>query len=335
MKSRIEEYRRAVAQTGSNYAAAKLLGVNESTIRRAMQRHGLSQSAPGVEMPDFPDDDIPVEEIIALQAKRYIQRKQSHDAHTWFPVKVTDKKPVGILWFGDPHLDDNGADWPTLTKHIDLCKTTDGLYGANIGDTTNNWAGRLVRLYANQDTSVKTARRLAEWFMVDSGVTWLVWLIGNHDAWGDGADILARMAKTHGTQKLVCHDWEARFRLTFPGGWEPKIYAAHDFPGHSQWNPLHGPMKAGQMGQEADLYVCGHKHNAAYFTFPNAARGGREQHFLRLRGYKGMDDHTRRLGIVEQDCEGGALTIFVPEKQKILVFPDVEEGADYLKWLRR
>jgi hypothetical protein len=291
------------------------------------------RNPPGLELPQFPDEDIPVEELIALQCRRFTTRQASYDAHTWFPVKVTDKKPIGILWFGDPHVDDNGCNWPTLNRDIALCRDTEGLYGANIGDTTNNWAGRLSHLYAKQDSSVGTARRLAKWFLLEAGVPWLVWIYGNHDAWGDGSEVLGQMAKQHGTQKVVCHDWEARFRLVFKSGWEPRIYAAHDFKGHSMWNPLHGPMKAGQMGDGADLYVCGDKHNWACFEFENAARG-RRQTFVRVRGYKFMDEYARRLGLHEQKEGCAAVTVFDPDRQQITSFSDAEVGADFLKHLR-
>ena len=325
--------------------AAKRLKINDSTLhtrlRGGAMYYGLTlpasvatkPEAAEIQFPDFPDEDISVEQIIELQTQRFTKRQTSHEAHTWFPIKIRDNKPIGLCWFGDPHLDDNGCNWPVLRHHVELCKVTDGLYGANVGDTTNNWTGRLVRLYANQDTSVKTARRLAEWFMLDSGVRWLIWLLGNHDQWGDGSAILAQMAKRHGTHKLICHDWEARFTLKFPNGWEPKIYTAHNFKGNSIWNPMHGPMREGQLGEDANLYVCGDKHTAAKFSFENAARG-HFQHFMRVRGFKFMDDFARRLGLKEQSDGCSGISIFDPDNQSITTFLDIEEGAKFLTMKR-
>jgi hypothetical protein len=56
-----------------------------------------------------------------------------------------------------PHVDDNGCNWPLLKHHAELCRTTPGLYAINLGDSSNNWTDRLIKLYAQQDWSVKTA----------------------------------------------------------------------------------------------------------------------------------------------------------------------------------
>jgi hypothetical protein len=287
-----------------------------------------------ITLPDFPDEDVSVEEKIELATKSFIKRQASHDAHTWFPVKVRDKLPIGLCWFGDPHVDDNGCNWPVLRLHAQVCRDTEGIYGCNVGDTTNNWQGRLIRLYAEQNASVKTARQFAEWLMLGSEIRWLIWLIGNHDVWGDGAAILAQMMKRYGTHKLVCHDWEARFRLVFPNGWEPKIYTAHNFKGNSIYNIMHGPLREGLMGEEADLYVCGDKHTSGTLGFENVARG-LFQHFLRVRGFKFMDDYARRHGFKEQSVGCSGLTIFDPINHSIAVYMDIEEGAEFLTWKRK
>jgi hypothetical protein len=56
-----------------------------------------------------------------------------------------------------PHVDDNGCNWPLLKHHAELCRTTPGLYAINLGDSSHNWTDRLIKLYAQQDWSVKTA----------------------------------------------------------------------------------------------------------------------------------------------------------------------------------
>lgn len=331
-----EEAIAAFNKYGTKTEAAKALGIPVTTLKSRIDEannRGLAVKEPAIEFPVFPDDDIPVDQLIDHMSKRFTLRQKSHQAHTWFTVKVKDPKPIGVLWIGDPHLDDNGCNWPQLKADIEICKNTPGMFAGNIGDTTNNWAGRLVHLYAKQDSSLKTAQKLAAWFMLD-GPPWLVWLIGNHDAWGDGAGVLAQMAKRFGTQKIVCHDWEARFVLEFPKGQQFRVHAAHNMKGHSMWNPLHGPLKQSMLGAEAHLFVCGDKHNWGVFRYENAERG-LTQTLLRVRGYKFLNDHTRHLGITEQQSGCSILTIFDPARPGVVqAHEDIEQGAEYLTWLR-
>ncbi len=321
----------------NNRAAAIELGISESTLRNTLMRYKKPQTDGGIEFPDFPADDLPIEELIDLAVKRSKIRKQSYEAHTWFTVNVNDDRPIGILWFGDPHIDDNGCDWELLKHYASLCEGTEGLYGANIGDTTNNWSGRLAALYAKQDTSVKTARRYAAWLMLNSGITWLLWLIGNHDGWGDGAEVLQLMAAKHKTQKIVCHDWEARFVLRFKNGCEVRVNAAHDFAGNSMWNPLHGAVKAAKQGDHVDLLVCGHKHNWAISQWEMAAQGNIPV-MIRVKGFKTYDQYAMRLGYYEQKEGAAILTIINPRATgagRVMAFADVDSGVEYLKWLRK
>lgn len=331
---------KALKKHGSIKAAAEAIGIGRQAIRHGAEtakKRGLDKDEDVLELPDFPVDDIPIGKLLDLAEERAELRAKNYDAHAWFPVKVNDTKPVGILWFGDPHVDDNGCDWKLLRRHAHLCKTTDGLYGANIGDTTNNWAGRLAALYAKQDSSVKTARRFASWLMLDSGIKWLLWLTGNHDQWGDGAEILQLMAAKHKTQRIVCHDWEARFVLQFKNGVEIRVNAAHDFAGNSMWNPLHGTVKAAKFGDRIDLLVCGHKHNWAVSQWEMADQGSIPV-MIRVKGYKTHDDYARKLGHYEQKEGAAILTIIDPgaatRAGRVTAYADVESGVGYLKWLR-
>ena len=316
--------------TPNIHKIAKELNMSRSAVRERLKFSNLDLTPPGLTFPNFPEDDIPIEQIIDLQTKRVEKRLASYDAHTWYNVEVDEPGPIGIVWFGDPHLDDNGCHWPLLRDHIKACKDTPRCYGANIGDTNNNWVGNLMRLYAEQDTSRKTATRLAEWFIFDSGVDWLLWLFGNHDQWNEGAEVLKRI----GGHAIAMHDWEARFKLTWPDGREIKIRSAHDFPGNSQWNPAHGPMKEAMWGEEADIYVCGHKHNA-FGAFWEVARRNFTANIIRVRGYKFLDSHARRLGLPEQSGGASCLTILRPYCEdpygRVLMYYDIELGSRVLK----
>lgn len=278
------------------------------------------------------DDDIPVNEIIDSMCKRFDKRKSSHESKKWMEFIVDTDKPIGICWFGDPHIDDDGCNWPLLKEHIDLCKTTPGLYGANIGDTHNNWVGRLTKEYANQETSRGTAFKLIEWFFNESGINWLIMLTGNHDAWNFGSETLGKMVQN------ICPliDWRAQFKLKFSNGRECLIDAAHDHAGHSQWNSLHAQQKASSMGGIAHLYIAGHKHNWA-LAQNECSHTQRVYWLVRARGYKHIDHYAENLGFGSQKFGAAIVTVIDPQASDVNMvrcFADAKEGAEYLTYLR-
>lgn len=304
-----------------------------SVTRTAQKRASVEAAPPAPTLPDFPDDDIPPEKIIDLMCQRYSKRAEHKASKKWFRIQMPDDRPFALWWWGDPHLDNNGTDWPLLKRHAELARA-DGVYSVNLGDTLDNWphASRLIRLYAHSDTSVETARKLARWFIRDSGIRWLVWLFGNHDSWGGhvGTDWLKEVCGTG----VAMEDWGAKFVLACPGGAEFKIHAAHDFPGHSMWNPTHGGQRKAYMGEAADIYACGHRHNWALHKEEHAERG-HTYSILRARGYKAMDEHAERLGFGQQLHGASVVTVFVPDSGRHYNFEHPEDGILFLKALRK
>lgn len=314
--------------------ASQKCKVDSNQIRKAVESDKeRAESAPI--LPDFPDDDVPTEELIESMERRFQKRHAAVKAREWFPIKLRDNRPIGIMWFGDPHVDDNGCHWPLLKRHVALCRDTDGLFGANVGDTTNNWVGRLTRLFADQDTSQATARKLARWLLCESGVRWLLWLLGNHDSWNDGAAILKEMNRT---TRIPIEDWGAQFRLVWPNGFERRIWAAHDFKGFSLWNSLHSLQRAAHTKSHAHLYVAGHTHNWATHQEESASRDF-TYWLARARGYKFIDPHAVNHGHASQDEGASIVAVFDPkaksEAAAIQCFADPELGADFLTFLRR
>lgn len=283
--------------------------------------------------PLIPPDDIPIEKILESMCERFSKRSENSEAKKWMEFKVDSDQPIGICWFGDPHIDDDGCNLPLLLEHIEICKTTEGMFGANIGDVHNNWVGRLMAEYANQSTSRGTAFQLIEWFFKDSGVNWLIMLLGNHDSWNFGHEALAQITKH------ICPliDWRAQFKLTFKNGRECLIDAAHDHSGHSQWNSLHGQQKASTMGGIAHLYMAGHKHNWALAQH-ECPQTNRVYWLARARGYKYIDSYADRLGFGAQKSGASIVTVIDPKASPlnfVRCFSDPKEGADYLNFLRK
>lgn len=321
---------------GNVSALAKERGIPRQTIqsqlRKARKAETDGQLLPPDEsplkarIPDFGEDDVPIEEIITAMDRRFTKRAAYKDRREWFPVAMPDSFPVGIAFVGDPHLDDDGCNWPLLREHVGLLKAP-GVYAVNIGDSSNNWAGRLMRLYANQESSKKTAYKLVRWFMHDAGVPWLLWLLGNHDAWGDGAAVIHEMAR--GTVEVF--DWQAKFVLTFPNGFECPTWAAHSFKGTSIYNPVHGAMRAAKFGQKCPrLLVQGHHHE--YSTFHGIYEDLDLDYWaVKARGYKFLDDYADLHQFGSNSYGATVLGVIDPQTGKIRCYEDLAEGVAELQ----
>lgn len=180
----------AIAMYGNKSRAAKALGVTPQSFGRKYQRElkrnerELKRSVGALNFPELPAKEEPIGDLLDRVEANYKRQRRHVDASQWQRIRVDEKLPIAVVHFGDCHLDDPGCNLPLLRKHVDLVRRTEGCYALNVGDYTNNWVGRLARLFANQDLGQSSARRLAEWLLVsDYGLNghWLAVVLGNHD----------------------------------------------------------------------------------------------------------------------------------------------------------
>lgn len=286
-----------------------------------------------ISFPDLPSSELPAEELIEQACKRFESHRTARDARRWMEIKVKTNKPIGIAFVGDPHIDNNGCNWPLLRRDISILEDTEGLFAVNIGDLTDNWIGRLIRLYADQEMSKKQAWKLAKWFLKETKVKWLCHLLGNHDLWNDGPYLI----KANATPQVPVEEWQSRFQVVFPNGQRVRVHAAHDFPGSSIWNKQHGPQKASMLQEEADIFACGHKHMWAINEGENAERGFLYW-LIRARGYKFIDSYADQLGYASQKYGATITAIIDPSikdgPKRIRCFSDLEQAAEFLTYLR-
>lgn len=333
----LQEAVEALQKHDSITAAAKALGIPRTTLQSRLARAaqaGLEQERTAVpEAAPLPPPDLSTEEVLNLMSRRFELRSAHAAAKRWRRYTVPTSGPYALMFFGDPHVDDDGCNWNLLQDHCALARETPNLYGVSVGDVTNNWVGRLMRLYGEQETSRNTAWRLTKWLLQESGVPWWLWIHGNHDQWNESIPVIEGM----NTHSISMEDWQAKVTLVSPNGHETRLWVAHNFPGTSQWNKLHGPQKAAQMKDWAHLYVAGHHHNWALHQ---------EEHdhrefvywLARVRGYKFMDTYADHLGFGEQRYGASMVCVVDPDASKLnalTCFADPHEGVDFLKFKRR
>lgn len=318
---------------GDKSKAARELGIARGTLMHRLSIALRDQVAPKpFEHPPIPSERVPVEELIERRKRQFSQKAAHEEATKLRQVKVRLDGPIGILHFGDPHVDDDGTDVAALEAHTALVNKTEGLFAANVGDTTNNWVGRLARLYAEQSTSAVEALDLAEWFI--GRCDWLYMISGNHDAWSGAGDPI-RWIK----QKATPYASEVRLALNFPNGAQVRVNARHDFAGSSIYNPAHGAMKALTWGVRDHLAVCGHKHVSGYGVVKDPDTGI-ACHALQVASYKKYDRYAKERGFRDQTLSPCALTTINPRlapthPDLIKVWWTPEEGAEWLKAMRR
>jgi hypothetical protein len=318
--------------------AAELLSVARQTMQSQLKEakaRGLrpSRGNPGFVTASVLDETLPIEALLERRRQQYKHLNEAKQQRKLTPVRVKLDGPIGISHFGDPHVDDDGTDIEKIEDHIRIIKATPGLFAANIGDTLNNWTGRLARLYAEQSTSAQEAWKLGEWFLRE--LPWLYVLGGNHGAWSGAGDPVKWILEN--CQGLF-DNFAVRLGLKFPNGKEVRINARHDFSGHSMWNPVHGPLKAATMGWRDHLLICGHLHISGYAILKDPS-AGLVSHAIRVSSYKTHDRYAHEKGLPNQDIFCNAVTIINPkyaddDPRLIHTCFDVEEGADYLTWLR-
>jgi len=286
------------------------------------------------ELPDLPDELPTADELRDRRKKSFARKRTARDARQMVGVKITIDGPYGIAHMGDPHVDDDGTDIGLLERHVQIINKTEGLFAGNVGDYSNNWVGRLARLYAEQGTTAREAWVLVEWLV--QSTQWLYLIGGNHDCWSGAGDPIEWIARQVGAQYERSG---ARLSLRSPSGRVVRVNARHDFTGNSMWNTAHGPARAAQMGWRDHILTCGHRHTSGYQVLKDPA-SLLISHAIRVGSYKTYDRYADEKGLPDQTIFVCPVTIVDPrfedsDPRFITTIFDPEEGAEYLTWKRK
>lgn len=317
-----------------------------NSLERAETLHGMKPDPtryrrrpdpPPFTIEDLPSDGEPsAEELIAHLTARHRQRREHHDAAKLRQVRVHLDGPIGLAFFGDPHVDDGGCAWGDLERDIRICRETEGMLASDVGDDSNNWVGRLGKLYANQEVTSRQTLTLIEWLM--GSLPWLLRVKGNHDAWntekGDVADYIHRLFGSLG----VLDDGGARLELHLPAGAALRMHIRHDFPGGSQFNPAHAMVRETLFGHRDHILVCGHRHSAGYMPIFHRDPV-RLCHGFRVGTYKDFDHYAKEKGFQDNNWARSMAAVVDPAfahdpVRFIKPFYSLEDAAEYLTWRR-
>lgn len=324
-----------VEKYGSVSEASRYSDLKRSTFESRYQRARDILEDPAtketveqeVSLPTFPDPDVDIDVILDHLSKRFNKKAEHEKAKHWFKIKIPTRF-YGLVVIGDPHLGVH-CRIDLLRRDISLLQKTKNVGAVQIGDVTNNWSGRLISLYSEEDISRHTERRLARWFLKEAGIPWVAWLHGNHDQMNSE---FSTYLETINAAQIPMTDWAAKFKLVFQNDVEVKIDASHNHKGTSIYNKLQGQKRASLWGEEADIYVAGHHHT---WAISQEEQNGRVINLARARGYKGNDDFALRHQFSEENY--GASIMFVIDSEaapnvRVKPFADIEEGCEFLTW---
>ncbi len=282
--------------------------------------------------PIYTEEQVDIDALIAEKIARY-DKAIKHRDESRITTIPAGNKAIAIVHFGDPHVDDNGCDFGLLKHYVELVQQAgNGVWAGNVGDTTNNWVGRLVKLYANQNNTFVEGIALSQWLI--HSMPWAYFCLGNHDHWSDGSIILKLLMKD---SRIICQsDHEARLQFKFNNGVNFNMEVRHNHKGHSMYNPAHGARKSLMFDPWADLAVSGHTHEHALHV--GETPDSRHRWALKVGSFKKMDSYAAEKGFHENKHGSAAVTVidpYAPECDRVSVFWDVERGLNYLKMLRK
>lgn len=327
--------------------AARRLGLARQTLAHSIE---VAKSLYGLEVDRsryqpkatftfdaLPDDgEADAETLIEQLEKRFAQRNAHEEAAKLHQVRVAMDGPIGVALVGDPHVDDPYCNWPALRKDVELCRDTPGVMAINLGDTSNAWVGRLMKLYANQDVTAKQSLKLIEWLF--TSVPWLLVVAGNHDLFhADIANVDEVIHRLRAVPGLY-EGHGARLQLNLPSGATATVHARHDFAGRSIYNPAHGLVRQTLFDHRDDVLACGHRHQSGYaqtwFNEPDKLC-----HSFRVGSYKAHDSYAKEKGFKNENYSPSMMAIIDPQfadDPVRFVRPcfSIQEGCEYLTWRR-
>ena len=320
-----------VGRRKAHVVAGERLGLSEDQTKRLLRRCRAGIEAPEVVAPRLPEMREPIEDTIARLEAEQERRDAYNAAAAWMRFDVAGTQPFALAFVGDPHLD--ASDMRRLRRHLDLIETTPRMWAIGLGDWVNGWVGKLRGQYAQQTITEDQAYGLARW-VFNRPIWWLL-LLGNHDGqrWHGSGSPLRWMENA---APVPPQEWAARFSVGC-GDRVWKVSAAHNFPGHSQYDRGFGANKRALItGADADIYVAGDRH---VFTLrqDQHEHTGRLYWAIRARGYKYLDYHALEHGHGDAGGPSGIGhsigAVFDPADGSVVCFAELERAAGHLEYL--
>ena len=322
MATDLQTIKDAYSRAGSVRGAARILGLDHTTVLERLQKAGIDTSpaarhARALEAVGYdlrPVDDSPA---AAWDAHRNAFEAKIGERLAKADRIIRRKGAFVIFHATDEHVDDDGAALHLLEQDIRASHDM-GAIMCHGGDLLNNWpmGGKLAKQWAEQQCTksdaLKRAQHFIDIFRPD------VWVDGNHEEMNPYlADLFAQWLPP----QTIRDYWRCDFTVQVPGGRDCRVALSHKFQkGNSWFHGLHGHLREMLQSEERDVYLDGHYHQAAtmHHTLPERNHTAL---LVASAGYKLVDHYAMRIS------RGGSLPKLTGRAHWVLVDPFADDAA--------
>jgi UDP-2,3-diacylglucosamine pyrophosphatase LpxH len=281
-------------------------------------------------VPEIPKDRG-IKEVIKLKKEIFKNISKKENYYKEVPVKFESAKPIGLLFMGDPHIDNPATDLSLFETHLNLAKSNEDVYVLGMGDYLDNWVGYLSKMFNEQHITFEEGIELIKYYF--KNVPFLAMILGNHDLWERMGYFFKEIFDD---QTIIGED--IRLKLQWQDCDPVFIHIRHAFKGKSQYNPAFPLVKQAVFNYREDIIAMGHMHQTGYQIYPQPE--GYISHCFVVGSYKRYDNYGKSLMTHETNLAPAIFVTIEPYQEKtkldrIKVFFDVFEGINYLNYLKK
>jgi len=268
-----------------------------------------------------------IDDIIKVRKEIFKYEKQKDQYFSNVPIKFKENKAIGILFMGDPHLDNQATDLELFEKHLELARKNENVFIIGLGDYLDNWVGYLSKLFAKHSITQEEAFALLKYYFDNLHI--LACVLGNHDVW-NLFEVYFR--EVLGEECIVAED--IRLNLQFPNDTNVTIRMRHSFSGRSQYNPAFPLVKQAIFNKPDDIICMGHTHQFGYQMYVQP--DNKISHCFVVGSYKRFDEYGKKFMTHDTNITPAVLAVINPSDSsfdRIKLFLDIEKGIEYLNFL--
>ena len=305
-----QQTERTYVQCAGNISEiGRVLGISRQAAQNRVQRANRAGYIKTYEATPNDSAVSPFKEIREKRLKEFSRQKRAGNWRKVRPVKLAHNEPYCIIFIGDPHLDNPGTDIELFEKWTSRLDASRNIYGFGLGDWLDEWLRVLSFLYAKSETTAPEGHEMLRHYLGQIGPHMIGSVSGNHDDWSAALDFIMREAGVINHRKHA-----VRIGIKSKNGRMVTVGARHRFPGHSQWNTVHGIMKAAKMGWRDHILVGGDKHISGDAKVKDPDTGF-ITHCYQVAAFKIYDDYSEEKGFLDHHISPAIACVVDPSKK--------------------